>query len=121
MGQKIKWGIYWLFYISYSYIIMPSALSKIFEKESMMESMLSLGFDRTWTIAIGIVETIGVLMVVTGLWKSQFRTLGVIWLFPFAIGAFTTHMAHQEYEHFYNSLIMCVLPVFYCCWIQGSK
>lgn len=66
-------------------------------------------FNTTWTLAIGIAEIIGVLFVIAGLFKSQPRTLGILLLFPFVIGAFTAHMAHQEYYHFYNSLIMCVL------------
>src|SRR5690606_7287661 len=109
MNNSFKTIEYWLCYVWYLYIIAPSAIKKIIQHSGMMQSMQSLGFDKTWTIAIGIAEIIGVLLVIIGLYKSQFRTLGILLLFPFAIGAFTTHMAHQEYFHFYNSLIMCFL------------
>lgn len=75
-----------------------------------------VGFRKTWTIAIGIAEIMGVLLIIAGLYKSQLRTLGILLLFPFAIGAFTAHMAHQEYFHFYNSLIMCFLSFILLCF-----
>jgi uncharacterized membrane protein YphA (DoxX/SURF4 family) len=111
--MKINWNriFYWISFTWYIYIIGPSALKKIIQWQQMMDSMLSLGFDKTWTIGIGIFESIGVLVVLSGLLKPSLRSLGVLFLFPFAIGAFTTHMAHNEYHHFYNSLIMCVLSV----------
>lgn len=109
--MKINWNriFYWISFAWYLYIIGPSALKKVIQWQQMMDSMHSLGFDKNWTIGIGIMETIGVLIVLAGLLKPSLRTLGVLFLFPFAIGAFTTHMAHQEYHHFYHSLIMCVL------------
>ncbi|CAD0218685.1 DoxX family protein [Chryseobacterium sp. JV274] len=101
--------LYWVLYIGYLYIIVPSSLFKIFQRPAMMQSMESLGFNKTWTLAIGIAEVIGVVLVILGLYRSQFRTIGILFLFPFAIGAFTTHMAHQEYHHYGHSLIMCCL------------
>ncbi|WP_157676748.1 DoxX family protein [Chryseobacterium sp. T16E-39] len=100
---------YWISFAWYIYIIGPAAVKKIIQWQPMMDSMQSLGFDKNWTIGIGVLETIGVLIVLAGLLKPSLRTLGVLFLFPFAIGAFTAHMAHQEYHHFYNSLIMCIL------------
>ncbi|WP_460685619.1 DoxX family protein [Niabella aquatica] len=115
MNFSFKTIAYWLCYAGYLYIIAPSAIKKVIQHSGMMQSMQSLGFDKTWTIAIGIAETAGVLIVLAGLYKSQFRTLGVLLLFPFAIGAFTTHMAHQEYERFYSSLIFCFLSFILLC------
>ncbi|MDQ0781597.1 DoxX family protein [Chryseobacterium sp. W4I1] len=109
MKISFKTVLYWLCYTGYLYIIFPSAISKIIQKPQMMGSMQSLGFNQSWTIAIGIAETIGVLIVLAGLFRPKFRTLGILVLFPFAIGAFTTHMAHQEYHHYYKSLAMCFL------------
>lgn len=109
MNTSSKTVVYWLCYLGYLYIIFPSAISKIIQKPQMMESMQSLGFNQIWALAIGIAETMGVLIVLTGLFKSKFRTLGILFLLPFAIGAFTTHMAHQEYHHYYKSLAMCLL------------
>ena len=103
--------IYWVSYAYYLYVFGYASLFKIFNKKSMMQSMQSLGFNKTWTMLIGAGELIGVILIVVGLFKPQFRNLGVLFLFPFAIGAFTTHMAHGEYHHYYNSLIMCILSV----------
>ncbi|MEZ0007551.1 putative membrane protein YphA (DoxX/SURF4 family) [Flavobacterium sp. 28YEA47A] len=101
--------IYWLSYVYYVYVFGYASLFKVFQKQSMMQSMQSLGFNTTWTILIGIGELIGVLLVVIGIFKSQLKNLGILLLFPFAVGAFTAHMAHQEYFHFYDSLPMCIL------------
>ncbi|MET3535214.1 DoxX family protein [Chryseobacterium limigenitum] len=103
--------IYWASYAYYLYVFGYASLFKIFQKESMMKSMQSLGFNKTWTMLIGAGEVIGVILIVVGLFKPQFRNLGVLFLFPFAIAAFTAHMAHGEYSHYYNSLIMCILSV----------
>ena len=109
MKITLKNVLYWTCYAGYLYIIMPASLFKIFQRQAMMQSMESLGFNKTWTLAIGIAEVIGVALVILGLYRSQFRTLGILFLFPFAIGAFTTHMAHQEYHHYAHSLVMCFL------------
>ena len=107
--ETIKTIIHWLSYAYYLYVFGYASLFKVFRKESMMQSMLSLGFNKTWTILIGMGELAGVVLIVAGLFKPPLKNLGILLLFPFAIGAFTTHMAHQEYHHFYNSLIVCIL------------
>lgn len=109
--EKIMNVIHWGSYCYYVYVFGYASLFKVFQKPSMMESMKSLGFDRTWTIAIGIGELVGVLMVLSGLLDHRLKTTGILFLFPFAVGAFTAHMAHQEYQYFYNALIMCILTV----------
>ncbi|WP_284461701.1 DoxX family protein, partial [Chryseobacterium sp.] len=78
---------------------------------SMMQSMKSLGFNTPSTILIGALELLGVVLLVVGLFKPQFRNIAALYLFPFAIGAFTAHMAHNEYNHYYNSLLMCIISV----------
>ncbi len=103
--------IHWLSYAYYLYVFGYASLFKIFQKPSMMESMQSLGFNKTWTIMIGIAELIGVLLIVIGIFTPHVKNAGILFLFPFAIGAFTAHMAHQEYNHFYNSLLMCILTI----------
>ena len=103
--------IHWASYAYYLYVFGYASLFKVFQKKSMMQSMLSLGFDKTWTIAIGIGELIGVILLVIGMFVPHLKNTGILWLFPFAVGAFTAHMAHQEYHHFYNSLLMCILSV----------
>ncbi|QDH79938.1 DoxX family protein [Echinicola soli] len=109
--ELIKKIIYWLCYTYYLYVFGYASLFKVFQKKSMMENMLSLGFNKTWTTLIGIGELLGVMMLVAGLFWQPLRNGAILLLFPFAVGAFTAHMAHQEYLYFYNSLIMCILSV----------
>lgn len=109
--ETTKIAIHWLSYAYYLYVFGYASLFKVFQKKSMMQSMLSLGFTKTWTIAIGILELFGVILIVIGIFQPQYKNAGILFLFPFAIGAFTTHMAHQEYSHYYNSLIVCVLTI----------
>lgn len=109
--ELIKAVIHWLSFAYYLYVFGYASLFKIFQKTSMMQSMQSLGFNKTWTILIGAGELLGVILIVIGIFKPQFKTMGIILLFPFAVGAFTAHMAHQEYHHFHNSLSMCILTV----------
>jgi len=109
--ENIRAAIYWLSFAYYFYVFSYASLFKVFQKESMMKSMESLGFGKFPTMLIGAGELLGVFLLLLGLYKPEYRNIGIIFLFPFAIGAFTTHMAHHEYSHFYNSLIMCVLGV----------
>jgi uncharacterized membrane protein YphA (DoxX/SURF4 family) len=109
--ETIKTAIHWLSYAYYLYIFGYASLFKVFQKKSMMQSMESLGFNKTWTIIIGVLESFGVILILIGIFQSQYKNAGILFLFPFAVGAFTTHMAHQEYNHFYNSLIVCVLTI----------
>jgi len=109
--ETIKTAIHWLSYAYYLYIFGYASLFKVFQKKSMMQSMLSLGFNKMWTIAIGTLELFGVILIVIGLFQPYYKNAGILFLLPFAIGAFTTHMAHQEYNHYYNSLIVCILTV----------
>lgn len=107
----VKTVIHWASYAYYLYVFGYASLFKVFQKASMMKSMEALGFNKNWTIIIGYGELIGVLLLVAGLFKSELKTVGILLLFPIAIAAFTTHMAHHEFKHFYNSLIMCILAV----------
>ncbi|MNE75421.1 hypothetical protein D3C80_1715800 [compost metagenome] len=107
----IKTIIHWTAFAYYLYVFGYASLFKVFQKQSMMDNMQKLGFNKIWTITIGIGELIGVILIVIGIFAPPFKNAGILLLFPFAIGAFTTHMAHNEYHHFYNSLIMCVLTI----------
>jgi len=108
---RIKTIIHWTVFAYYLYVFGYASLFKIFQKQSMMQSMQSLGFNTNWTITIGIGELIGVIMILIGIFKPPFKNAGILWLFPFAIGAFTAHMAYHEYYYFYNALLMCMLTV----------
>lgn len=107
----LKIIIHWASYACYLYVFGYASLFKVFQKQTMMQSMENLGFNKTWTILIGAGELLGVILLVTGLFKPQYKNLSVLLLFPFAVGAFTAHMAHREYHHFYNALLMCILSV----------
>jgi len=109
--EIIKTVIYWAGYAYYLYVFGYASLYKVFQKTSMMQSMKSLGFNTPSTILIGVLELLGVVMLVVGLFKPQFRNIAALYLFPFAIGAFTAHMAHNEYNHYYSSLLMCMISV----------
>ncbi|MCQ9637363.1 DoxX family protein [Chryseobacterium sp. WG14] len=109
--EIIKTVIYWAGYAYYLYVFGYASLYKVFQKTSMMQSMKSLGFNIPSTILIGVLELLGVVMLVVGLFKPQFRNIAALYLFPFAIGAFTAHMAHNEYNHYYSSLLMCMISV----------
>lgn len=109
--NTFKFIIHWVAFAYYLYVFGYASLFKVFQKKTMMDSMAALGFNKVWTIAIGIGELIGVFLLLIGLFNPPFKNVGIIFLFPFAIGAFTTHMAHHEYHHFYNSLIVCILSV----------
>lgn len=109
--ENLKMILYWSSYTYYVYVFGYASLFKVFQKQSMMQNMAALGFNKTPTIVIGIFELLGVILMIVGLFKPAFRNLAILFLFPFAIGAFATHMAHKEYSHFYNSLAMCVLTI----------
>jgi uncharacterized membrane protein YphA (DoxX/SURF4 family) len=116
--EKFVTIIHWTSYAYYVYVFGYASLFKIFQKQSMMESMQSLGFNKPWTIGIGIAETIGTLAVLIGIFVPRLKLIGIIFLFPFAVGALTAHMAHQEYQHYYNALLMCILTVV-LLWTDG--
>lgn len=103
--------VHWLSYGYYLYVFGYASLFKVFQKTSMMQNMQNLGFNKIWTIFIGIGELIGVILLLMGLYNPKYKNFAVLFLFPFAIGAFTAHMAHQEYHHFYQALIMCILAI----------
>jgi uncharacterized membrane protein YphA (DoxX/SURF4 family) len=111
MMEKITSVVHWLCYSYYLYLFGYAGLFKVLQKPKMMTSMLSLGFDKTWTIWIGIAETIGVIALLIGVWNHQIKNAAVLFLFPFAVGALIAHFAHSEYKHFYNALIACVLSL----------
>lgn len=107
-GTTIIRGI---FYAGFLFIFGYAALFKVFEWENMMTGMESFGFNRTWTLIIGYGELLGVIGLLLGLKYPLILRLAILWLVPFAFGAFTAHMARSEYEHYYNALFCCIAPV----------
>jgi uncharacterized membrane protein YphA (DoxX/SURF4 family) len=100
-----------IFYVGLLFIMGYAALYKVFEREGMMTGMESFGFNRTWTIAIGYGELLGVIGLLLGLKYPLILRIAILWLIPFAFGAFTAHMARSEYESFYNALFCCIAPI----------
>ncbi len=101
--------LHWAGYLWYIYIFGYAGLFKIFHVQSMVDGMAAFGFDLLWNDIIGCAEVIGVAGLIVGFWKPKIKNLAILWLFPFAIGAITAHMAHREYDHFFNSLAVTLL------------
>ncbi|KAA2239815.1 hypothetical protein F0L74_26880 [Chitinophaga agrisoli] len=106
--KTFKNVVYWLLLAYYIYVFGYASLEKVFHTKSMMDGMNFLGFNYVWTTLIGYGELGGWLVVLFGLYKPEFRNLGMLLLFPFAVGAFTAHMAHHEYSHYFNALYVTV-------------
>ena len=109
--KDFKMIIYWASFAYYVYVFGYASLYKVFQKKSMMQNMQALGFNKVPTILIGICELAGVVLMITGILIPALKNIGILFLFPFAIGAFTPHMAHKEYNHFYKATAMCALTL----------
>lgn len=107
--NKVFSVVHWASVAWYVYEFGHAALMKVFQNEGMLQNMEKLGFDQIPTTIIGATELLGVILVLAGIFSHRLKLIGVMILIPCAIGAFTAHMAHREYHHYYNSLIMCVL------------
>lgn len=103
--------VHWAVYAYYVYLFGYASLFKVFQKQSMMESMDSLGFNKTWTLLIGYGELLGVIGLLAGLWYHEVKNASVLWLFPFAVGALMVHFAHQEYQYYYAALLGCISSI----------
>ncbi|NML21799.1 DoxX family protein [Pseudoflavitalea sp. G-6-1-2] len=100
-----------IFYTGFVFIFGYAALFKVFEWPRMMKGMAGFGFNTNWTLFIGYAELVGTIGLLIGLAYPKILRLSILWLFPFAIGAFTVHMANEEYHHYYNSLFCCIAAV----------
>lgn len=109
--KKIIEVLHWSAFAYYVYVFGYAGLFKVLQLPHMMSNMEKLGFDKNWTIMIGIAEVIGVLALLVGIWIPQVKNIAVLFLFPFAVGALTAHFAHHDYQYYYNALICCVLSV----------
>lgn len=77
----------------------------------MMEGMRSMGFGTTATLIIGWAETIGVAGLIAGIFIPVIKPVAVIFLWPFAIGALTTHFSyHHNFSEYMNALLVTVCP-----------
>lgn len=104
--------LHWAAFAVFTYIFGYAALYKVLKVPGMMNGMAAMGFNESWTIAIGIAEAIGVLGLLAGIFFPPLKNAAVLWLMPFAIGAFTAHMCFQHgFSDYGNSLLVCVLSV----------
>lgn len=110
--NKIINILHWIAYTYYIYLFGSAGIKKVILYEPMMRSMSSLGYNKGVTILIGVAEVVGLILLLIGFWNHKVKNIAVLFFTPIAIGAFATHIAHQEYNHFYNSLICCVLSGF---------
>lgn len=96
----------------FSWIFGYAGLYKVLKMPGMMKSMESLGFTEGQTLLIGVAEVLGVAGIIAGLFVSYVKNISVLFLLPFAIGAFTVHISYQhDFGHYRNSLLVCILPV----------
>lgn len=109
--QNVLRLVHWAAYAYYVYLFGYASLFKVFQKQSMMDSMHSLGFNEVWTLFIGYSELLGVVGLLVGLWVHQIKNASVLWLFLFAVGALMVHFAHNDYEYFYSAFFGCVAAV----------
>lgn len=103
---------HWIAYGYLIYVMGYASLFKVFQKQSMMESMSNLGFGKIWTLFIGYGELLGVIGLIIGFWLHQVKNISIIWLLPFAIGALMVHFAHNDYKYFYEALycsVACII------------
>ena len=103
--------IHWSAFVYYVYLFGYASLFKVFREQNMMEGMMDLGFNNTWTTFIGYGELLGVIGLLFGMYFHEIKNASVIWLFPFAIGALMVHFAHHEYIYFYDALFGCIAAV----------
>jgi hypothetical protein len=89
-----------------------AGIYKIIKVPAMMEGMQSMGFGETATLLIGWAETLGVIGLIAGIFIPALKPISAIWLWPFAIGALTTHWSyHHPFAEYMNALIVTVAPV----------
>ena len=109
--KKIVTAVHWVSFAYLMYAFGYASLFKVFQKETMMTDMASLGFGKGWTLVIGYGELMGVVGLIAGIWRHEIKNLATLWLFPFAIGALMVHFAHNDYQFFYTALYCSVACV----------
>lgn len=108
--------LHWIAFCGFTYIFGYAGLYKIIRKPDMMEGMASLGFNGTWTLFIGTTEMLGVAGLLAGIFYPAVKNLAVLWLLPFAIGAFTMHMGHHHGPADYKESVICIVLAVVLLW-----
>lgn len=104
--------VHWLSIAVYVFIFGRAGMAKVLKAPYMMEAMASIGFDENWTLLIGLAEVLGVVAILIGIYYPAVKNIAVIFLFPFAIGAFTVHMSYQHgFAAYWQSLVVCIMVI----------
>jgi len=110
--MDIKLILHWTGFFVFAYIFGYAALYKVSQSPGMMQGMEAIGFGKTGTILIGWAEIIGVLGLLAGVFYPPVKPLAVLWLWPFAIGAFVVHLSyHHPFSEYRNALLVTVIPL----------
>jgi uncharacterized membrane protein YphA (DoxX/SURF4 family) len=110
--MDIKTILHWLAFAVMLYIFGYAGIYKIVKMPGMMQGMRSMGFGEQVTVIIGWTEVLGVTGLLAGIFIPQVKPIAVLYLWPFAIGALTTHFSyHHGIADFYQALLVTVLPV----------
>jgi uncharacterized membrane protein YphA (DoxX/SURF4 family) len=110
--MEIKTILHWISFAVFAYIFGYAGIYKVIKVQNMMEGMASMGFGTTATLIIGYAETTGVIALVMGIFIPVVKPVAVLFLWPFAIGALTTHFSyHHDFAEYRNALLVTVLPL----------
>ena len=110
--MKVKSVLHWTAFAVFLGIFGYAGLYKVIKVPGMMQGMEAMGFNERATLIIGWAETVGVLGLLVGIFIPQVKPVAVLFLWPFAIGALTTHFSyHHGIEHYQNALLVTGLPV----------
>jgi uncharacterized membrane protein YphA (DoxX/SURF4 family) len=112
MHMDIRTIVHWISFAIFLYIFGYAGLYKIIKIPGMVQGMESMGFGTRATLWIGWLETLGVLGLIAGIFVPVVKPVAVIFLWPFAIGALTTHFSHHHpASEYFNALLVCIMPV----------
>jgi uncharacterized membrane protein YphA (DoxX/SURF4 family) len=111
IANTLRKGIHWIALAIVIYIFGYAGLYKIIGVPGMMENMAARGFGESWTLFIGLAEVLGVIGLIGGLFYRPLKIISLLFLWPFAIGAFTSHMStHDPFSLYLNALLVCIMP-----------
>jgi uncharacterized membrane protein YphA (DoxX/SURF4 family) len=102
---------HWSAYAFLLYVFGYASIFKVLQLKDMVNGMQMLGFDKNWTLAIGIGELLGWIALLVGLKFRAVKNIAALYLFPFGVGALTAHFAHAEFSHYHNALFATISAV----------
>jgi uncharacterized membrane protein YphA (DoxX/SURF4 family) len=110
--MEMKTIIHWISFAVLLFIFGYAGIYKIIKVPAMMKGMESIGFGETATLLIGWIETLGVIALIVGIFIPVIKPVAALWLWPFAIGALTTHFSHHHpFSEYLNAMLVCIMPL----------